>query len=119
MAIGTPERQPDEREFRCWAWHCQAHPKDRLEVRADLVGRRRDLAVTSLTTSPASHARTPSPPAARTVILALVVLAAVVLILVAVVMVAAVVPVMVQINMMVSWTTSRRGRQARRCDVQA
>jgi len=86
-------------------------------VRADLVGRRRDLAVTSLTTSPASHARTPSPPAARTVILALVVLAAVVLILVAVVMVAAVVPVMVQINM--PWTMSRTGCQTRRCDVQA
>ncbi len=34
-------------------------------------------------------------------------------------MVAAVVPVMVQINMMASWTTSRAGCQPCRCDLQA
>ncbi len=50
---GVPERQPDEREFRCRDRHCQAHPKGRLELPADLVGRRRDLAVTNPTTSPA------------------------------------------------------------------
>ncbi len=48
-----------------------------------------------------------------------VVVVAVVLILVAVTVVPAVMPVTVQINMMASWTTSRTGRQARRCDLQA
>lgn len=57
--------------------------------------------------------------AASVTMVAVVVVAAVVLISVAVAMVSAVVLVTVQINMMASWTTSRTGRQARRCDVQA